>query len=326
MTLQSTSMTVSSIAVLDTATELLELEALTLNDILSIVPSYADYKKSGYQYDAEARLPLKDLLTLWRKVEETTSLSIGFEIGRKVNEHKKGLLASWVSQAQTLGDALLIFINHNSLLNPLEKWEIQEKADTAELILKTNEQASYPNSAIIRSMVSLVAWGQALCRRHFKVDIFELTLKEVDFPNWMMNWCEHYQLSSDCNRLVISKTILAYPIPNHNPYLENLIEPVAKQVLQNLNAESYSASVLSCISQDINRFSDIQAVCKELHVSRSTLFRRLKLEETSFTKLLSKAREKRYHQLKNQNAKIINIALELGFKDTSALYKATRNW
>lgn len=326
MVFKDLSTSVSSIAVLDTATELLEINALTLNEVVSVVPDYEDYVASNYQYDAEARLSIQSFLTLWQLAEEKSDPLIGFEIGKKVNEHRKGLLASWVSQTQNLGDALSIFANHISLLNPHEQWEIHPKAESVELLFKVNDQDNYPTSAIHRSMVAIIAWGRALCRQNFRVNSFELNQLKGRFPDWIGEWSDRYSLSSDHNRIVISKDILSYPIPNHNAYLENLIKPVATNVYQSLNKQSYSDKVIACLGQDIRRFCDIQVVCAELHISRSTLFRRLKSEDTSFTELLSQVRYAKYLQMKKQNTKVINIALELGFKDTSAFYKAAQHW
>ena len=72
--------------------------------------------------------------------------------------------------------------------------------------------------------------------------------------------------------------------------------------------------------------SSIERVCQALHVSRATLYRRLKQEGTSFTELLSSLRKARASQLIQQGLPAFAISDELGFKDVSTYHRACKRW
>jgi AraC-like DNA-binding protein len=72
---------------------------------------------------------------------------------------------------------------------------------------------------------------------------------------------------------------------------------------------------------------DIESVAKRLGVSRQTLYRRLKAESTVFQELLDGVRRDlaaRY--FRDPELTVNDVALMLGFSESSAFHRAFRRW
>jgi len=63
---------------------------------------------------------------------------------------------------------------------------------------------------------------------------------------------------------------------------------------------------------------------KTLHMSRTTLYRKLRNEETSFSTLLDEERQRLL--VSHHHDSIAKTCDLLGFKDPSAYYKARKRW
>ncbi|KAB7752793.1 MULTISPECIES: AraC family transcriptional regulator [Mycobacteriaceae] len=72
---------------------------------------------------------------------------------------------------------------------------------------------------------------------------------------------------------------------------------------------------------------DIESVSRRLAVSPRTLQRQLQAEDTSFQAALSRTRESlARHYLTTGDTSVAQIALLVGYKDTSSFYRAYRGW
>jgi len=67
-------------------------------------------------------------------------------------------------------------------------------------------------------------------------------------------------------------------------------------------------------------------VCAALHLSRPTLYRRLKQDGTSYSELLENIRKDLARQHLQQGLAPAAISEALGFKDISTLHRAFKRW
>ncbi|MDH5730710.1 MAG: helix-turn-helix transcriptional regulator [Gammaproteobacteria bacterium] len=72
---------------------------------------------------------------------------------------------------------------------------------------------------------------------------------------------------------------------------------------------------------------DVNRVATELNISRQTLYRRLKEEDTTFQELLEQIRKKMAADyLKTKNYSINEVAFLLGFSEASTFNRAFNRW
>lgn len=324
-TTDQTLKTVSAIAVIDLANELVDRRCISpsvLNNMgRDFEACYIAWKNNQTIHDK--RLPEELLIKLWCMADtQDQDNFIGLNIGQKINHSAKGLLANWVFQCQTLGESFSTFSENIHLLNPSERWEKCDEGDNVRLLLNFDSNA-YPSIAIDRSMSTIISWSSALAGK--KVCPIRATFARSK-PNNIDSYIEIFGnkliFDHDENSLVFSKDVFQQENQMGNPYLKELLESQALELGSIIDSlQSIIGAVRRLLHLDLVRFCQIDAVCDQIHLSRSTLYRKLKAENTSFTELVKEARIRKAKLLEEKKASQSVIADELGFKDVGSFYR-----
>lgn len=304
---------------------------LSLNEM-----SEADLVYLGLQVDTlqdpKLRCSEERLIGLWQWLaEHSKTEGLGLAIGSNINASAKGLLASWVSQANTLGEALEIFRENISLMSPSEKWTAQERGEDCILEFQLAENKGYPAMAIERSMAALVAWGRALCGVEFEIKHADFIYPSPsDLSPYKPLFGSSLNFNADCNRLILDRAVFSLPVANANEFLKAMMAQEADRVKASVQLEvSFKEQVKIEIEQAWESGSDVsvEAICLALSLSRQTLFRKLKDESCDFRSLLDQFKKERALVLL-QSAKnnVTSVGLSLGYKDSSSFTKAFKRW
>ena len=130
------------------------------------------------------------------------------------------------------------------------------------------------------------------------------------------------------NMLVIKKDDLLRPIPQANTALKRVLEEKANALLQEQKqVRTYQEQVKVSISKNIStRNLSIDSVAEELGIHRTTLYRKLSQEGTSFTALLEEVRKKLALAYIKQDLSNRHIADRLGYSEPSAFQQAFKRW
>lgn len=322
----SSKSTVSNAAVRDVYNACQRLGLLSGNDLAEL-----DLDPECFN-DPEARLPESTLIQLWQKLEQFGATpDIGLKIGQTIAPDSKGILASWVSQAHTLGEAFEIFLKNISLMNPSEKWLIDERNLHVTLTLINTNSQRYPTSATERSMSAMVSWARALSAHPIPLTRASFTFVAPAHAHMFTPiFGERIQFEADKNSLTFDKKLLKLPVLSSNKLLKSLLEERARTVLSRLSDDaSLVDKVALLIRNAITEGQTISnaEVCQILAKSRQTLYRQLKSEGADFRALYDQVRkEQAVELLANEKASISGISLQLGFKDESSFYKAFKRW
>lgn len=321
------SRTVSAVSVVDLANELLARGLLSANELAKLSPSLHEciVCADAGQSLVERRLPECDLVALWRVAEERkNSPSLGFDIGRTVNAQAKGLLAHWISCCDSLGEVLGLFIGNVELLNGAEKWVLEREGDQLCLTFEHDSLLHYPPLALERSLVALLAWGEYFCGR--KIDVQSASFV-FDAPQHSECYRQIFGMNlvfgAIENRIVLDAQIVDWPVLGANRYLRELLA-------QRCDSAGVSASTRSSVTvrverllrQDLPLYSQLSNTLGSLHMSRTSLYRKLKLQGVQFSGLLLQARLDRLAALSTQAPMSSETyAQELGFTDVSSYYR-----
>jgi len=281
--------------------------------------------------DPEARIEETQVISLWNEIASNSDLPhVGLLIGQRINPAAKGLLASWVSQCETLGEAFKIFQQNIPLMSPSEQWHMQTIDGFTQLTLIFADNKSYPIAAIERSMSALLTWGRALTGENLQPEkvTFDFAIPSY-VDQYQRIFGEEVQFHQGGNSLLLDTRLLDLPIKSANPLLKKMIQEKAKEAIDELNQDSsFSQQVKSLIQNNLsNQKSNIDSVSQELCMSRQTLYRKLKEEGTDFKTLLNEVRKTQAIELLvSDKANILHISLQLGFKESSSFYKAFHRW
>ncbi len=326
---------ISAIAVLDLARELMLLKILDSKSLLSLEQSFeATLDNHSNQADItntlERRVPEEVLVNLWRLVEESSACpEVGILIGSKVNNDAKGVLANWISQCQTLDEAFSIFNDNIVLLNASENWTLERRDKYIKLSFNFSSPYEYPIAAIDRSMSALVMWASDLCGGPIVVESASFRHAVPKYKDlYVPIFGKNIIFSADENSLIFNASIVDETIKSANPYLQEVVAKRAQKVLANISVENSAvvASVRALLVSNVARYNSVESVCREMHLSRTSLYRKLKAEDKSFREILEEVQLEKYQHGLEQGMVVADLCDLLGFSDPSTFYKARKRW
>lgn len=281
--------------------------------------------------DPELRIDETLVISLWNEIiENTDKPHVGLLIGQQINPAAKGLLASWISQCETLREALIIFQKHISLMNPTEQWQMNIEGEITQLTFTLDAEKHYPIAAIERSMSALLSWGRALSGE-------ELQPKRVTFECPEPECLEQYEkvfgenihFNHSENAISFDSTLFELPIKSANPFLKKMIQVKAQENLNVLNTRLLLSQQLAVLIEKnlASQKVTVEYFSTLLNMSRQTLYRKLKLEGSDYKTILNNVRKEQVIELlSSDKVNMLYVSLQLGFKETSSFYKAFHRW
>ena len=320
------SATVSSAAAVDLVELCLRYELMSHAELRALGA------ESVLQAKPDQRIAESSYIALWDRLAQSKHApGLGLRIGQTINPNAKGLLASWVSQTTTLGEALSVFIEHIALMNPSECWDVERYKGRCVLRFSLRNEGAYPSMVIERSMSAMLAWAKLLSGH--ELPIIKASFNFIE-PNYINDFYEVFGadicFSSGQNSLEFDSSLLDFSVVSGNQFLKNIIQEKAKSAWKAIASDvSLTERIQSQITSELDagRTVSVMSLSDQLNVSRQTLYRQLKQEGTSFQTMYDEARKQRaLAQLKRKNVSIQALSLELGFKDSSSFYKAFKRW
>jgi len=279
----------------------------------------------------EERIDEVQVVSLWNAIAKHTDIPhVGLLIGQQINPSAKGLLASWISQCETLKEAITIFLQHIALMNPSEQWHMKTTNDITQLTFTLAVNKNYPIAAIERSMSALLSWGRELTGENIQPKY--VTFKHsapAHVEQYKRIFGEEIKFNEIENNLFFESRLFDLPIKSANSLLKKMIQIKAQESLGVLNENlTVSLKVASLIKANLaSQTATIEHLSTLLSMSRQTLYRKLKHENTDFKTLLNDIRKARVLELlADEKTNILHISLQLGFKETSSFHKAFHRW
>lgn len=155
---------------------------------------------------------------------------------------------------------------------------------------------------------------------------FEAPINAADFQQFLATECE---FDSDFTGFVIpEKTLQAPLIQNEVSLKEFLINSPLDLVSKPVDLGSYSGKVRRVIGRDFSESTPgLEEVADALHLTPQTLRRRLKDEGASFQEIKDNLRrDLAIHYLNTSEFSVQEIAVMLGFAETSNFHRAFKKW
>ncbi|CDT33989.1 AraC-type DNA-binding domain-containing protein [Vibrio coralliirubri] len=312
---------------------------LDVFDACSSLPSSAKttFRALGLSYPHQkspsTRVSESTLVELWYLIDKFHPCpNIGLIIGQKITPESKGVLASWVSQAETIGEALRIFQKNIALMNPSERWTIVNNGIYCTLTFTITSQRKYPQPAIERSMSAMIAWARMLSAHPFPIESAEFYFNQPSYRDKFETiFGSNIIFNAKENRLTFRTDFLELPIASSSRYIKVMMAENAKKILSSLNdtcdIKTQVAKIVADAILNGNQVA-IDVVAKKLNISRQTLYRKLKTENTTYKTIVDDVRKKQIIASMSQSnpPSITEMSYNLGFKDTSSFYKAFKRW
>jgi AraC-like DNA-binding protein len=328
---------ISAIAVLDLARELAQLNILDSQSLLNLEKDFESHvvshsNRADMTMSLERRMPEDVLVSLWRLAAANLEYpEVGILIGSKVNNEAKGVLANWISQCETLDEAFAIFNDNIILLNASENWTLERREESIKLNFNFSSQYEYPIAAVERSMSALVMWASDLCGGPIMIESASFRHTAPEYRSQYTSvFGSTVNFSADENSLTLKATVFDKRIKNANPYLQQVIATRAQKLLVSPSVVNdnldISKRVRELLYSDLVQFNSVESVCLKMHLSRASLYRKLKIEGATFREILETVQIEKYQQGLEEGLTVNDLCDVLGFSDPSTFYKAKKRW
>lgn len=324
---------VSAIAVLDLARELLRLNIISASSLRQL---YAPLVTQVGQLESNAdisnlfekRYPEAWLVWLWQQASESPFCpAIGVEFGARVSPDARGLPSYILQACRNLGEVLDAYLGNILLVNSADHWQVEVEGERTVLSFHFVSAVEYPRCAVERSMSALYHWGCHLCRQPLPLIAVEFAYPEPEYHAAVERCFQApIRYNADRHALIVPSSVFATPVQGgENPYLFKILSQRAVALRSQLvQQQTLSGRVQQLLDENLSHYGNQASLAQELCMSRSTLVRKLASEGVRYSQLLEEARKRCFKRLRNLPAS--QLADKLGFMDVSAFYKARRRW
>lgn len=282
--------------------------------------------------DPDCRIDLLHYQALWAEaIEASGDLALGLHIGELVDPEHMGLVGLVFFNCDTLRHAMSQYVRLSRLLNEAIDIHLDVQGDQAVLCWQCARASDYCQPDMERTLAAAVVRA-----RHFIHP--RLRINELALAHPQPAWIKEYQRIFDCplrfNAIATSLSFdahyLDWPLPKRNPHVyEALLGHVNRLLARVQPLRSFSKRVRKLIAQQLGtgQVVDADHLAAQLHMSRQTLYRKLKREDHQFHELVEEVRQRKaLRYLAQGKLTLSEIAFLLGFSELSAFSRAFKRW
>jgi AraC-like DNA-binding protein len=263
-------------------------------------------------------------------IEMSKDSQLGLLVGSSMDISSQGIFGYAIITSTTIGDALKLMVRYNKALLPSIDVKMLSRENRVEVIIKAPHlrddlERFYIEllyAAIMRSGNTLIPKGRASVHVEFQYDV------PYDKAPYQQLFGSKVKFNSARSVLSFDETSLDLAIVTANPVARDIFRRECDRLLsRDTHRGMISERVQEVLLQSGTEFPTSMRVANQLHMSESTLQRRLAKEGYKFQQLLDQVRNKLAHEYLTGTQLTINeIASLLGFSDTANFRRAFKRW
>jgi AraC-like DNA-binding protein len=279
--------------------------------------------------DPGAWIPMTSFIRLWELAIDTTGdPALALRLSQTTGIRMVHFVVQLVMQSKTMLDALSHFTRYAKLIAENNIFEIASKDALVEWTYTDTSpyQVRWLPEYIFSFFVEL--------RRSLAKD--EYNPIRVCFQHSDPGYKDVYEdvfqapvsFQQPKNSIVSRKKDLLQPITGRDPYLQSVLEKYAEELM---NKRGKSVPIQEKVNDYI--FTNLslgeislETAASALNMARSTLYRQLKMEGTSFRDLLLKTRQDLSKAYLRDGMTNSQVAYLIGFSEPSAFHRAFKRW
>lgn len=263
-------------------------------------------------------------------LRETDMEGLGLSFGQRLNITSHGVFGYALMSSANVGDALKLLLQYNRILVPEMTVELVSAGEEVALRGSARQLRPEVERFFIESFFTAVLTSAAFLLGEQEVDL-ALRL-DYPAPSYADRYLEFFgpavQFNATASELVVARSTLAIPITTANAAAETIFLGQCDALLKQLgDKEAVSARVQHLLLRRRGDFPGVTQVASQLHMSVSTLHRKLQGEGSSFQSLLDQVR---YHlagqYLVETQLPVAEIGRLVGYDDVTNFRRAFRRW
>lgn len=285
------------------------------------------------QLEDDGRIPITTAHELLRgAIVLTGEEDLGLEAAAAIEVGDYGALEYAASTAQTAGEALSVIGRYMALINDALTFSIDQRGEYAVIVLEN--AVVMPRAAEDFELGAFYAAFKARAGRDRMPFPFEVRFVHPapsDLAPYLRVFSERarFRFGEEKAGFAFPRIALSDPLPTADPKLHAVVRELAERLLRDLpKPESFTGRVRALLADGLasGKCSAAQ-IAAVLHVSPSTLNRRLEREGTGFKELFEDMRRGlalRY--VGETDLALSEIAFLLGFSQAPAFHRAFKRW
>lgn len=277
------------------------------------------------------RLPAQDHYQLWEfALERTGDPALGLKVGEVIDPDRMGLMGHIFFNSDTIGLAIDQYLKLHRLVNEAVRISRVREGDWVRLVWEVEGPEYYCQADMERTLSASVTRA-----RHFihpRLEIDQMTLAHAR-PAWSDEYQRIFQcplvFDADQVSLRFASRYLDWKLPHRNPYVYGALLGHVNRLLAHMSPRrQVSRKVRRLIARQLPRGSvEADQIAEQLHMSRQTLYRKLKHEGHGFQELVEEVRRERaLRYVAGDRYALSEIAFLLGFSELSAFSRAFKRW
>ena len=280
--------------------------------------------------DMDIRIPVNQHLKLWKYAcEVMNDASLAINLREAYGNTRVHFVNNLATNSRNALEAINSWKRYINIVSKAIRIEILDKGE--HVTIAYSVESPYESNPWMpeHAFCQLVKFGRDLIAEDFKP-------VEVTFRHKCGAKPKTYEaffhapvcFEKPLNSFVFTKTDLEKPFKESNPHLQTILKKQADEELGKLADEG---DIIRQVKQVITRQLstgdlDIESVARELNMSRTTLYRKLKTESISYNEILTNLRKEFSAEYMKNGMNISQTAFLLGYSTASAFVIAFKRW
>lgn len=282
--------------------------------------------------DPEQRIPYADMMLLSEHAATMTKDgAFGLHAGERERLETYGVVGYSILTSSTVEQALRCQVRYLPVWTDVGKFRLEVEGAVAHFRWEYSP-VSLPESRhdCETSLATVTQYLRLLTGGRWKpCEVWFRHRKPRDTSEHMRIFRAPVRFGTPTDALLFDSRLLSTPLKSANPRAHRLLKDAAEQwPAVALDGQSFSQLALSLIRQGMSSGNvGVEAVSRQLGVSRRSLQRRLRQESCSHRKLVQQARQELSRfLLSSTSVTTVEAAYALGFSEPSAFYHAFQEW
>lgn len=279
----------------------------------------------------DQRIDADRYYALWHYAESVSAdPAIGLHAGESVDPESMGLVGHVFFNCDTLGDAVAQYVRLHRLINESIHLSLEQTEDQTILSWQPDSPQHYCRQDMDRTLASAIARTRHFILADFHADWIELAHPEPVYADEYRRLLGgDISFDAPVTRVAFDNRHLSHPIPRRNPYIYSAVLRQVNTILARWQPQkTFSRKVRRMISRQMSTDRiNADTLAQQCHMSRQTLYRRLKKEGISFHDMVEEVRkDKALRYVAGNQYALGEIAFLLGFSELSAFSRAFKRW
>jgi AraC-like DNA-binding protein len=263
-------------------------------------------------------------------VELSGDLQLGLRMGAKINVPSQGIFGFALMSCATAGEALKLMVRYNRVISPSTRIELKQVGSGAELIMRAAHlPANLENFYCEVMFAGVVNSGLILVGEQRGNILVELDYEPAENQSLYRKVLgDSVRFNSGRKAICFDEKSLAADISTANTIAGDIFRAECDRLFSpNSHRGAVSDRVQQILIQSGSNFPTCAAMASKLHMSESTLQRRLGNEGWRYQHLLDQVRFRLAREyLAGTSLAVSEIADLLGFSDATNFRRSFKRW